>query len=307
MNPLPTFLVIGAQKSGTTSLYRYLRDHPEVQLSRWKEPGFFVEEQTWDRGLDWYRSLFEGGEDAIAVGEASTSYTMFPFFAGVPERIATTLPDVRLVYLLRDPVDRIRSHHRHALGEWTDEPLEQALARSPREYVVPSRYGHQLRVWRDHVSADRIHVLTTEDLGADPTGTMAQLFTFLGVDPDRAPAPETRHNVAGGHRRMPGLVQRMRRSDLYRGVRHRVPRGLRHAAWRASSRPAEVDLDRATLSAEAEARLVAELQPDLDLLAELVPGFHCWGRRSGTGSDPERLDPVRPNPESPDSESPGRS
>src|SRR5204863_2222453 len=84
---LPNFLIIGAQKSGTTSLYRYLQMHPDVFMPRNKEPDFFVAERNWPMGLDWYEAHFAAARDAIAIGEASTTYTMYPHYAGVPERV----------------------------------------------------------------------------------------------------------------------------------------------------------------------------------------------------------------------------
>src|SRR5438067_13911883 len=81
-NGLPTFLIIGAQKCGTTSLHRYLSAHPQVFMSKTKELDFFVEEKMLGRGLDWYRSHFAGADDTVAIGEASPSYTCFPHFGG---------------------------------------------------------------------------------------------------------------------------------------------------------------------------------------------------------------------------------
>lgn len=274
---LPTFLVVGAMKAGTTSLHRYLDRHPDVFMSKTKQLDFFVAEREWNRGIDWYRAQFSAAGNAKAVGETSPQYSKDPIFAGVPQRVCEVLPDVRIVYLLRHPVERIRSQHRHALGEWSDVSLEEALRTSRPEYLVPSRYGHQLSLWLEHVPRERVHVLTTEALSDDPVGTLCDVFEFLRVDPTalREPVGE-RHNVAGGHRRLPGPVQRIRSGDWYRGVRHRVPRPMRHLAWRLSSRGRAVDEGLARLPPALEAALVAELAPDLERLRELLPGFHCW-------------------------------
>src|SRR5207244_8421308 len=84
---LPTFLVIGAMKSGTTSLYRYLQAHPDVFMSEQKELNYFTQgaNQNWEKGLAWYQAQFEQAGKARAVGEASTNYTKYPQFQGVPE------------------------------------------------------------------------------------------------------------------------------------------------------------------------------------------------------------------------------
>src|SRR5437016_1007207 len=106
---MPSFIVIGAQKAGTTSLDSYLRTHPQVAMSSVKETNFFVEERAWGKGRRWYEGLFDAAGTATAVGEASPTYSMFPLFAGVPERMARLLPEARLIYLVRDPIERIRS------------------------------------------------------------------------------------------------------------------------------------------------------------------------------------------------------
>jgi hypothetical protein len=89
---LPSFLIIGAMKAGTTSLYHYLKSHPQIHMSRIKELDFFVTELNWGRGLDWYSQQFSGiGTNVLAAGEASTNYTKYPRYKGVPERISMTL------------------------------------------------------------------------------------------------------------------------------------------------------------------------------------------------------------------------
>jgi len=98
---LPNFLVIGAMKTGTSSLYRYVRDHPQIFITRPKELRFFG--SNWDRGPDWYEQLFDGAENAVAIGEASTEYSFYPYFPDVAARIASAghTPN-----LCRTPPDR---------------------------------------------------------------------------------------------------------------------------------------------------------------------------------------------------------
>src|SRR4051812_39114595 len=96
---LPDFVVIGAMKSGTTSLYHWLAQHPSVRLPRAKEPHFFSREERWSRGVDWYRGLFAEASHDHVTGEFSTSYTA-PHFSGVAaDRMARVLPSAQLVYL----------------------------------------------------------------------------------------------------------------------------------------------------------------------------------------------------------------
>ena len=123
---LPTFIVIGAMKCGTNSLHRYLKLHPQICMSSTKEPNYFVEEKNYAEGIDWYQSLFK--DSTKALGECSTNYSKRPFFQGVAQRIQAVLPDVKLIYLLRDPVERIISHYRHNFAEGsTHQSFENCL------------------------------------------------------------------------------------------------------------------------------------------------------------------------------------
>ena len=179
----PTFIVIGAMKAGTTSLFHYLIDHPQVHMSPLKEVDFFVEELNWRRGFDWYTRQFEGaGGDALAIGEASTIYTKYPTYRGVPERIKEHLPDVRLIYVVRDPIERLRSHYQHRTLVGNERlPLAEALATDPT-YVDMSRYGMQLERYLDHFPPEQICVITSEALKANRGETVQQVYRFIGVD-----------------------------------------------------------------------------------------------------------------------------
>ena len=185
---MPTFIVIGAMKAGTTSLFHYLIDHPQVFMSPLKEVDFFVEEQNWHRGIDWYERQFENADaDALAIGEASTIYTKYPVYRGVPERISEHLPDVRLIYVVRDPIDRLRSHFQHRTLVGNERlPLAEALATDP-SYVDMSRYGMQLERYLEHFPREQICVITSEALKTDRADTVKQVFRFIGVDETFAP------------------------------------------------------------------------------------------------------------------------
>src|SRR3954447_530769 len=101
---LPNFVIIGTMKGGTTSLYHYLRHHPQVFMTETKELHYFVADKNLSRGLDWYERNFAGAGDAVAVGEASPDYTKYPIHADVPKRMADVMPWARLVYVIRNPV-----------------------------------------------------------------------------------------------------------------------------------------------------------------------------------------------------------
>jgi hypothetical protein len=204
--PLPNFLVIGAQKAGTTALYAYLRWHPGITGPSWKEVSFF--DRHWWRGEAWYRGQFPLRAGERLVGEASPSYLFHPL---APQRARSLVPDAKLVALLRDPVDRAYSQYQHevALGR---EPLsfEDALAAEddrlageverliddPRAfsrawwdhtYAARGRYAEQLERWLAVFPREQLLVVPTEELGERPAETYASILAFLGAEPYELP------------------------------------------------------------------------------------------------------------------------
>jgi len=178
---LPNLVVIGGLKCGTTSLHHYIDLHPAVEMSRPKELNFFVAELNWSLGPDWYSSHFSGG--APIRGESSPHYTNRPRFDGVAERMRSMLADARIIYMVRDPIDRMLSHYLHNLGGgYDDRSLAEAFADPESAYVNRSRYFFQLEPYLDAFGEERIEIVGREELKRDRRGTMRRVFEFLGVD-----------------------------------------------------------------------------------------------------------------------------
>ncbi len=127
-------------KGGTTSLHRYLGSHSEVCISRRKETDYFLGRREYQRGLSWYSSQFN--RHATALGEASPNYTKRHLWAGVPERIAQTLPEVRLIYVVRDPIERIVSHYVHNYAHGREKRRFSKAVTSGSNYVKTSMYAY---------------------------------------------------------------------------------------------------------------------------------------------------------------------
>lgn len=180
---LPAFVIIGAQRCGTTSLHRWLSEHPSVTPATGKELQYLT--LHYARGERWYRGHFPRG----GVSFEATPYYLFHPLA--PERAAAALPHTRFVAVLRDPVERAWSHYLHSRA-YGLEPLsfvdalaaeEERLsggddrARRAYSYAARGRYAEQLRRWYAHVPRERLHVLRTVDLAAGYAG----LLDFLGL------------------------------------------------------------------------------------------------------------------------------
>ncbi len=178
---MPNLIIIGGLKCGTTSIHHYLGLHPEIQMSKPKELNFFVTEQTWDLGLDWYRARFD---DRFPVrGESSPHYTNLPRFVGVPEKIHEHCPDARLIYMVRDPIKRILSHWVHATGAgYETREMVPTLSLPDSAYVNRSQYWMQLQPYLELFPNEQIEVITQEELQTEREATMRKAFEFAGVD-----------------------------------------------------------------------------------------------------------------------------
>jgi len=217
--PLPDFLIIGAQRSGTTSLYRYLLAHPQV-LPASPSKGVHYFDKHPEKSLRWYRAHFPtaaarrkrearfGGP--IVTGEGSPYYLFHPH---VPARAAAAVPDARIIAMLRDPVERAYSHYQqeYARGFEDAETFERAIDLEPERlagerermladpayqshelqhhsYIARGEYVDQLQAWRAHYPEQQVHVICAERFFADPAGAYAGVLRFLGLpDPPETP------------------------------------------------------------------------------------------------------------------------
>jgi hypothetical protein len=275
---LPNLIVIGAAKCGTTSLHEYLDTHPEISMSRDKELHFFVEEKNLGKGLAWYESQFDAA--APVRGESSPGYSAFPLYQGVPERMAQTLPGAKLVYLVRDPIERIVSHYTHRTVNWPEmDTLEEVLAAPGlRDWIVtPSRYWLQLEQYLAHFPESQILVLDSDELRSRRDETLASVFAFLGVDPSfQSPEFELRHNAATGRTRMNRAGQTVS-SLLERTLGPSRSHALRSRAPAALKSPFRYEVEPPVLPDELRAELEAELRDDVERLrAHTGLAFSGW-------------------------------
>ena len=232
MGARPTFLVIGAMKCGTTSLYDLLAEHPEIGMSAIKEPAFFCNDEFFSQGWPWYESLFAHAAGRKAIGEASTSYTKKYTYPGAAERIARHLPDSRLIYVVRHPLERIESQWLHGMhAGWHPANFSQAL--DEPDLVDPSRYWSQIAAYREFFPDDRLLVLFFDDFKADPQAFLARCYGFLGVDASFRPAGiERPRNVTATIESEQPLLDKMRQAPLARRIAHVVPEPWRAAVKR---------------------------------------------------------------------------
>jgi hypothetical protein len=294
---IPDFLILGAMKAGTTTLYGYLARHPDIFLSTPKEPQFFSREPIFARGLDWYRGLFAGAGPEQVCGEASTCYSRWPHFGDVATRIAKHLPDAKLIYQMRHPVDRAYSHYAHLMqerlvrgsGPWI--VFEEALETIP-EILDASLYAVQIRQYLEHFDRSRMLLTTLDDLRARPAETLVEAQRFLGLPPRdlTAEGPLTENQWGDRMARVrvrEGLAQ-LRRAPGVAAVAGLLPRELqrRARAWVARPRVRRLLFARQIhqhrqalppMRPETRARLATRLaEPTRDLEALTGRSFSAW-------------------------------
>jgi len=207
---MPNFLIIGAMKSGTTALYYYLEQHPEVYMSPVKEPNYFSSQGPENaagavRHIGTYQDLFRDVSGETAIGEASHSYLYEP---GAVAEIRRYIPEARLIAVLRNPVDRAYSHFLHMVRSGT-EPLDdfaQALRedevgvhkeRTFQDYIGRGLYYSQLKRYFGTFPREQVRVYLYEDLSGAPISTVQDAFRFLEVDDSFVPDVSLRRNVSG--------------------------------------------------------------------------------------------------------------
>ena len=272
----PTFLILGAPRSGTTFLFRALAGHKEVYASPVKEPSYFYAPagEAWPRPemtTAEYQRLFDGAAPGQARGEASTLYLSDPQAA---DRIARTLPDARLIAILRDPVERAFSHytlhrmvHREPLKTFADaiaaEESRSLQADQPAFlYLRLGLYGEQIRRYLERFPREQLLFIRYQDLNRDPARVIGQTCEFLGLDPEIGGAPPARVNAAQTYR-VPGLAALLE-SSAGKWLRARTPERLRDAVQTRMQTP------RPRVDPKMRSALVEYFRDDIRLTERLL-------------------------------------
>jgi hypothetical protein len=279
---LPDFIIIGAMKGGTTSLHYYLNCHPEISMSPEKELDFFIISKrwgsaNWGKGVEWYKSRFVG--NAKIYGEASPNYTKYPILAGVPERMYSVIPQAKLIYVVRDPIERITSHYLHRYADGTeDRTLAQALKDVENNpYICPSQYYLQIEQYLQYYSSSNLLVISSEELSNAPQKTLETVFNFLEVSSN----PETIKYQKKLHksiykRRKTNLGNRISALPVVSKIDH-LPPSLRHSLNKLIYFPFSTPVSKPILDQELRQQLVEYLIEDVNCLREYTQkNFNEW-------------------------------
>jgi len=227
---MPDFVIVGAMKAGTTTLYQYLQRHPHIFLPRKKEPQFFSRDHVFDQGIAWYHRLFDEAKPDQVCGEASTCYSRYPVYPHAAERLAQYVPDARLIYILRHPVERLYSHYVHEMtirfvrGTGPVIAFER-FADEDAEAMCAGRYMTQIEHLMKYFDESSTQIILLNDLCSDPARVLDAVQRFIGVEPvnlldngsvqansadkrtNHAVPRQLSHRWAGRLRKTPGVKQ----------------------------------------------------------------------------------------------------
>lgn len=280
---LPNFIVAGTKKAATTSLYEYLGQHPQIYMSRIKETKYFAYEphnpahvksdrQKYPiRTLDAYQELFVDVTDEIAIGEASPLYISS---LSALQQIYQAIPQVKLIFSLRNPVDRVYSAYiMRVRAGYESRSVEQAMAEDAEAFR--ERTYHKLLIpWYEHFPREQIKVVLFEDIKRDAVQVMQELYDFLGVDASFAPDVSRHHQIGGlpKNQSRQNIVNYLRR---YRFLRFYLPKGLRMHFTEF----ARANLEKAPpLPDDIRQELAALFSEDIPALEEMIGrDLSVWG------------------------------
>jgi hypothetical protein len=290
---LPNFLIIGAAKSGTSALYRYIRQHPSIFMSPLKEPHFFGFENAPPNtqgpkdyvnnaitNISDYKKLFANVTTETAIGEASPTYLQLP---RAVERIYHYIPNVKLIAILRQPADRAFSAYMHVVRDQreTAPTFQEGLRREQERitanwgsiwhYTKAGHYYPQLKRYYDCFSPQQIRVYLHDDFVANPLTVIYDIFNFLEVDNSFIPYMQLKANVSG--------VQKSRLYYFLTNTLFNKPNPIRYIArhiipeetrWRFTTNIRNRNLIKQAIPSDVRAELTEKFRPDILKLEQLI-------------------------------------
>lgn len=285
---LPTFVIIGAMKSGTTSLHHYLQEHPEIQMPVIKETNFFSgppDRIPYPPGskriedLKTYEQLFD---PAYRVrGEASPCYTLYPRRKGTPERMSSLIPEAKLIYLVRDPVARALSQYHFSVSVEAERRSVHEALKDPSDpnslYTCPGFYAVQIEQYLHHFRQDQILVVDQADLLARRRETLQEMFAFLQVDSSFVSSAFDEEKNTGDEQRTYSKFIVLQRRAQASPLVHRLPRRLRRFVRQSIEKVVSRPLEKPILDEDLQHHLQAVYSSDVTRLRELTgKRFPTW-------------------------------
>ncbi len=291
------FAVIGAQKSGTTSLFEYLETHPRIYVPPEKEIPFFARDDWYENGWEWYAErFFSGAPENVLWGTVTPQYMADQ---RVPRRMTGTMPEIKLIALLRNPVYRAVSHYKMAVRRGIEprtfkravedltggerarraRELPASIANEPECYLAWGEYARILGSYRSLFSEEQVLVLFSEDLEDGPREAIGSIMSFLGLSTGFVPPNLGKRYHAGGTRRRIRSIDKLRKVGVARRLWRLLPQKRRRRLfgriekWNAVPEPPTSSV---TVDPEIVAELADYFRPEVERLRVLLGREVPW-------------------------------
>lgn len=281
----PDFLVVGAMKCATTTLHEQLARQRGFFMTKTKEPNFFSDDDVYERGIAWYESLFADAREGELRGESSTHYTKLPTYPRTVERIVRTLPRVKVVYVMRHPIDRLVSHyvHERSIAGFAGG-LDEAIERWP-VLIHYGCYDTQIQPYLDAYGAENVLPVFFGRLTSHPQSELERICRFLGSRFRPVWDSDLKAQNVGKER-----LRRSRVRDvlIYTPVLGRLRRRLVPRSWTEPVKSLwRIRFDAPAPSPELRDQLRAQFDPELARLgAKLGVHLDCAGFHQQTSHEP---------------------
>ncbi len=246
-------------KGGTTSLFFYMASHPDIIPSSIKETNFFKTNYDVNKGVNWYSNLFKGnGRYAF---EASPNYTKQQLFPDVPRRMHSCLPKVKLIYLVRDPIERMISHYMHNLSHGRESRSFSKVARDTDSNIIQtSKYFFQIQAFLKYYSDEQLLLIESEQLVKNTASVLKNVFRFLGIPPD--------YDATLLEKKFHESKNKMRKSSLERMLIRKIKNAYLLARIQKITKPFQKRIVRPLISSDDREIMLEILRPDIDKLRQ---------------------------------------
>ncbi len=229
----PNFLIIGAAKAGTTSIWSLLQQHPDVCMSKPKEPNFFSRDYNYSKGWSWYESFFKHHSNEICIGDASTCYTG-QYYSKAAQRLKNDLPNAKLIYIVRHPLDKIESSFLHNFRNTTVgySQMPKVFSKAVTEYkslIQSCLYYNIISEYRKYFTDEQIKILFFEDFIAAPHAVLSDICRFLNVDYEfNFTDIFKRKNASDGRRQSTSSLRKLKRIKIINYIKPIIPKNIKN-------------------------------------------------------------------------------
>lgn len=268
-NAAPNFLVIGAMKCATSTVCAYLEDHPDVYCLPSCEPSFFSHDQNYEKGTEWYLNLFKDRGDEHLFGEGSNFYSARALYPRSAERIAALNPDMKIIFTVRDPIERIISawiQRRSDSGDAVPSSVDAAVLALPDEFIGQSQYYYNLQPYIERFPRENIFIGFMEDLKCDAPKFYAELCDFLEVE--AIPGKRGHVNPSAGKRVPNELFTKVNSLPMVHLVKGAAPKKFKGAIKNMMKK--KVSSSDISLSPPVLAEVLKTIKHDAELFLEYV-------------------------------------